>query len=217
MKRMLFAFLFVFLLSANISFAADSIDGLTADEWSSRGELYVINGDFNNGARAFSNTITIRPNDDYAFFMRGLCFAKLELHHQAIIEFSSAIDLNSKNDKYYVWRAVSLMKRSLYSEALSDFNKALVLLPDNEYALVKRGDCHRFLEHYDEALADYDAVLAKNPISEYSYFGKARIYDSKGNVLLAIENYQQFLKNTNNKNNNFVIEAKMRLEALQDK
>ena len=53
--------------------------------------------------------------------------------------------------------------------------------------LYKRGQ-------YSRALAEYDKAITINPYSASAYFGKATIYELKGNIEEAINTYKTFIQ-----------------------
>ena len=100
--------------------------------------------------------------------------------------YSEAIALNPEDKDIYLERAQFYVELMQYDIALADYNKAIQLHPSNNFAYKYRSELFVTLKEYDRALEDFNKLLEINSKDYMSLFNRAKIYEIKGLIHLAI-------------------------------
>lgn len=130
------------------------------------------------------NTKRIAANggDIEAFYNRGLAYAVLGRHDEAISDFSKYIAGKPSNKEYladgYNERANNYKNKGNYKSAIADYNTALSLFTSSIY-LNNRGNCYMSMGDNESALTDFNRAIATNAKEPEPYYNRAKVYSSQ--------------------------------------
>lgn len=197
MRKIFLLCILTALLSCNITLAQDiptTVEGRTYEQWLSDAEYFRQNAEYDKAIKAATNALLLNNKSDYAYFIKGMSYARLGIYHQAGIELTEAININSRQSLYYIWRAYSYSQRHISEDAAVDFTKAIELDPDTSYSYFKRAQCYQHMNRHKEALADFAIAENKDNSSIYIPFFKAMSFEALGEKENAITNYKLFVQ-----------------------
>ena len=157
--------------------------------------------------------IKLNPDDDYAYFTRGLSyFAKGDPDHagahlfrgillgnrkqwkRMITDLNEFIRLRPDDSEAYYRRGMAYGELDLLDQALVDLCEAIRLDPTHADAYRCRGDCLRYKGEYDKAIVDFGAALELDSKNAAAYIGRGASYRMKGDLDLAIADYDATLR-----------------------
>ena len=73
---------------------------------------------------ANAKAIALNPNDDYAYYNRGIAYVQKSQYDRAIEDYNKAIALNPNYAYAYNNRGIAYVRKGQYGRAISDFQKA---------------------------------------------------------------------------------------------
>jgi tetratricopeptide (TPR) repeat protein len=148
-----------------------------------RGESKAETGDYIGAIADFTLAIENDPQDDLAFFRRGLVkLFFLEDYIGAIADYTIAIELDSENCDSYYNRAIAKYEIKNYQGAIADYTKAIEIDPDYFAAFNDRGHSKALLHDYKGAIDDCTKAILLNPQSQHAY-------DSRGFAKVGLKDY----------------------------
>ena len=122
---------------------------------------YFKKDDFENAILSFKNVTNIDPDKFKATHKMGLCYQKLNLHDDAILQFRKAIGVVEKLDENYMSPyhslGVSFMETDAYPDAIQILNEVTALSPKYYKAYETLGII--FSEATDSKYINYDLAL----------------------------------------------------------
>ena len=104
---------------------------------------------------ANAKAIALNPNDDYAYYNRGIVYYGKGRYDRAIEDYNKAIALNPNNPYAYYNRGIAYVQKSQYDRAIEDYNKAIALNPNYAYAYNNRGIAYVRKGQYGRAISDF--------------------------------------------------------------
>ena len=136
-------------------------EGLTADFYLKRAELYVDLEQYDNALKDYESAIQIAPDQLILYEGRANIHFLMGDYNDAISDYNRFLSKTDKSDlKSY---AVAIGNRGFcyfsmedYENALRDLNECIQYDPEYAWAYFTRGQIYQALERYDEAKADYD-------------------------------------------------------------
>jgi len=137
--------------------------------------------------------IGINPNNESAYFNRGLEYNLKHDYDRAIADLSKAISLKPDHANAYNSRGQAFFDKDDYGHAIADFTKAIDL--DSTYALplTNRGNLYRYIHAYDIALKDLNASIGINPKSLAAFYYRAQVQEGLGHKDDAVADYRRAL------------------------
>ena len=126
--------------------------------WQNKGERYYKKGQYGKALECFEKSISIRPDNPYAYFGRGVVYYKLARFEDAISDYSKSIELKPDFDGAYYYRGKSYGKLDELEKAISDYNECIKLEPEKKEYYYTRG-----LLYYNNRKI-YDLDLAKKDL-----------------------------------------------------
>jgi len=151
---------------------------------------------------ACSEVLRSAPNDDKAYFSRGIAYAWVRNFDQAIADYTRVVEINSTaRDETLVptattRAAIAYLNRGdeylvidLFDEsrAIADINKAIELKPDYAVAYYIRGRAYENAGHfwdraqnYPRALADYTKAIEHDPNWAVPYIFRGMLHGITG-------------------------------------
>ena len=85
---------------------------------------------------AFSHAISLRPENDRFYFMRGNCFRAMGAFQRCLFDYSMAIRIKEDSAAYYGNRGLCFRKLGRVQEAIRDYNRAIEIEPVPNHAPV---------------------------------------------------------------------------------
>lgn len=144
------------------------------------------NNTWENSGTLFSEVIRLQPENESAYYNRGLYRLQKNNYSKAITDFSQAITLRPQQAEYYVNRAVALRELGKKSDALQDFNKAIKIEPDVK-AFIERGTLKANAGYHKQAIADFQAALEINNHSDKAWNNLGLSYGKSGQYHKALK------------------------------
>lgn len=160
--------------------------------------------------KAIEQYLTINPATEDSLIGIAASYQALENYNKAIEFYKKAQNISPKNAEipYYIGYLYSEQQDWTNSETY--LKKALELNPNSQakellsYVLQNStigvlNDGIKLFESnkFSEALSKFNDVLKKEPNNAYAYYYRALIYDEQKNAKLAINDYLNVLKNSN--------------------
>jgi len=134
-------------------------------------------GNLNASIFHYNKALKIRqPQSSYAgnYIARGLVYAKLLMHQQAIDDFNNAISIKPDLAEAYYTRGTYYGKsRGQYTLAIDDLNEAIRLKPDYYEAFNNRGIILNILGAYRKAIDDFHQAIKLYPDYADAFNNKA--------------------------------------------
>ncbi|GBF80663.1 tetratricopeptide repeat protein [Aphanothece sacrum] len=93
--------------------------------YNEKGLAYFNSGDMANSLTELTQSISLNPVNDQAYYNRGCIHYKTQHYLAAIDDFNQVIKLNSDSAQAYVNRGISYYAMGLEQAALRDLNRAL--------------------------------------------------------------------------------------------
>lgn len=126
-----------------------------AEEWYSKGTVFLDSEQYGTALDAFSKSIKLNPNNATAYFHRGIAYdIGFRNYQQATKDYDRAIELDPKDAEAYYNRGIVHTKLGNYSQAVRDYNRTIEFNPDNTYAYWGRAIAHGNLGNKDQAIKD---------------------------------------------------------------
>ena len=135
----------------------------------------------------------IELNADYhqAYYLMGLCMAKLGNFLAALECFDKAILLAPNRAEYFGGRANTLAEICRYADAIADFDHAISLNPIYAEAYNYRGNALLALGDISEAIKSFDESIALNGGSPAAFLNRGNALLQRGFFDLAIASYDR--------------------------
>ncbi|MCM1002870.1 MAG: tetratricopeptide repeat protein [Candidatus Gastranaerophilales bacterium] len=160
--------------------------------------------------KALSQYLAVSPANEDSLLGAAACYQALENFDKAIESYQKAEKLAPNNAEipYYIGYLYSEQQK--WMEAETYLKKAVKLNPNSEaknllpyvlqnYSLAALGEAIGLYEKssFESALTKFNEVLKKESNNAYAYYYRGLIYDEQKKTQLAINDYLQVLKNTN--------------------
>ncbi|MEH1830092.1 MAG: tetratricopeptide repeat protein [Nostoc sp.] len=148
------------------------------------GKLQSAGQDYKEAIASYDKALSIKPDDQQAWYNQGIALEKLGRNEDAITSFEKALAI--KPDDHQAWynRGNALRKLRRDEEAMASFDKALSIKPDDHSAWYDRGNTLWKLGHYEEAIASYDKTLSIQPDFLHAW-------NNRGIALLNLGRYEE--------------------------
>lgn len=172
---------------------AKTRDGLTALEWLDKAVALWDGKKFAAPTKAIeylSQAIKLGLNDAAAYNNRGLVYAGLKQHQQAIKDYDQAIQLSQGDALAYINRGIAYRNLKQYQQAINDYDQATRLDPRDADAYYNRGIAYSHLKQYQQAIKDYSQAIQLDP-------GKVEAYNNRGVAYKDLKQYQRAIEDYN--------------------
>jgi tetratricopeptide (TPR) repeat protein len=142
----------------------------------------------------FTDKIRQNPNDDNAYFRRGMAWdAKNELQI-AVKDLSDAIRINPNEANWFYSRGIIYTNLREYQKALADDTEAIRLNPNNALYRNGRGVDYRDLKEFDKAIADFDEAIRLEPANPNYRNNRGSAYLGKKEYDRAIADFSEAIR-----------------------
>ena len=172
----------------------------------SQGIVSLDSQNYRKAIIEFTQVIAANPNNETAYFYRGISNSLVGNKREAIEDYTKAIEINPKLTNAYYYRGL-ILARDLrqYQEALSDFNRAIQLNPKLANVYADRGNIYNLQGDINKAIEDYTKAIKIKPWYAQAYYNRGVAYDKKGNPELALKDFKRAaeLFSTQNDSNNY--------------
>jgi tetratricopeptide (TPR) repeat protein len=121
-----------------------------------------------------------RPEDDQAFYLRGLVYEAMQQPDQARDDYRRAVALNSGHVEAGKRLAEVLLSQGDVDEALQQFQRLHILAPDDPAPQLGAARCQRLLGRTEEAFRMLDALAARQP-------GDAAVWRERGGAAMDLD------------------------------
>ena len=158
-------------------------NGLSENLWYASGEKAFNSGDFQEAINFFTAGIAEFPRNAGLYIIRGLTYAKLNNHQQAIKDYDKAIELDPKS-LFYRSKATPHTDPDIYKEKLEDYDRAIKVYPKS-LAFYLRGNANAALNNYEQAILDYSNAIESYYKNTDAYVDRGRIHYQLGNKVQA--------------------------------
>lgn len=129
-----------------------------------RGKAFMNKNEFDLAKKDFLRAIEIDPSIAATYYeLAVLCFEKMHMPEDALLNISMAITIETRNRDYYFMRGNVYNELKDFENAKNDYSKAIEISPKDGQALYYRGNCNRALGLKDEAIEDYMKVKQLAP------------------------------------------------------
>lgn len=144
-------------------------------------------GDFEKSLSLQNEILNFDPEDAQAHCNRGLCFAGMGKHEDAIRDFDHAIMLAPDYMASYYNRGISLAETGQPEKAINDLTKAIELSKGSHAEIfIWRGLCFRELDKNEHAIKDFTEAVSIDPESKDAYLNRANTYKELDNLPAAL-------------------------------
>jgi tetratricopeptide (TPR) repeat protein len=131
----------------------------TAKTFYEYGEVYFMEGDFNNAIKELNEAIKLDTNLKDAYSLRAEICLRMGQYDQVILDYSELIRIEPYNFLRYIHRGDVYFKNNHYDQAIGDYNEAIRLDPEEYLSYMKRGLTYYEKGQYDQTLSDFNKVI----------------------------------------------------------
>ncbi len=159
-----------------------------------QGNILIAGNDWEEAITSFEKALQFNPDNDAAWYNRGIALKKLGRYEEALASYEKALKFKPDKDEAWNNRGLALRKLGRYEEALASYDQALKFKPDDDAAWNNRGLALRKLGRYEEALASYDQALKFKPDKDEAWNNRGLALVILGRYEEAVASYDQALK-----------------------
>ncbi len=182
-------------LTVNSKSITEPVDTTIAEkDFKSKHELlldkafnYFTEANYQQSVSVCDDIISEDPQNEKAYFLRGISHHYLEDYKSAIKDYGNAIQLKPNDHLYYCYRGKSKIALEDYPGALADLNKGLTLDPKDITAYKWRADVKEKMKNITGAILDYDKAISLDQLDSSLYVSRAylkrEIKDYKGAIV----------------------------------
>jgi lipoprotein NlpI len=143
--------------------SGDLSDQQTVNALSTRGMIYVFNGDYDKAIQDLDEAIRRNPNDAEVHDNRGIAHVAKGEYDQAIQDFDQAIRLKPDGDAAYGGLASAYANQGEYGRAIQAYDQAVRLNPNSAYNSLWRAKVLFELARFNEAVDALEALVNAHP------------------------------------------------------
>lgn len=163
-----------------------------ATQYTISGQLFYINGDFENSLRQYSMATSINPRDDNAKWLAG--YVKRVVANEAIEEYKQIVQVEPNQPTAHAGLGIAYKDAGRIDEAIAELKTALELDPGLVVALIYLGDIYQGRKMLDEATTQFRKLLEIQPNSVAGHGKLGEVYMEAGNFALAESEFKQALE-----------------------
>ena len=197
-KILIATFAFSSLLVPNVH-AEDTVKIIdiepAAEEGNSEEIEHIIAGNeffaehkYDQAIAEYTLAIELKPDDDDAYYNRGLAYSSKGDSANAIADFEKITSLRPDFADAYNNLGILYYNLGDFEKAVSNLTKTIELNSDNETAYFLRGAAYSSQQKYDEAIQDFEKTVAINPNNFEAYNNLGILHYNRDEFDLAIEN-----------------------------
>ena len=138
--------------------------------------------------------IKLNPDDDDAYFTRGLSHFAKERDDLAVEDVDTAIRLNPDHAGAYMFRGILLANQKQWNRVIADMTELIRLRPDDAMAYYRRGQAYGEQDNLDQAFADICEAIRLDPEHADAYRVRADCHRYRGDYEKAIADFEAALQ-----------------------
>jgi len=148
------------------------------DDSSRIGDKYFNNGDYQKAVEAYSEYLSLKPNNIKALYNRGRAYEELGMYDQALVDFNKVLVNDINNLPAQLSIVKDLYRRKAYEDAIYKCDLILETDPRNAQAFLLQGQSYQKMGKIKEAMKSYNTSISTNTDfgEAYLYRGILRIY-----------------------------------------
>lgn len=178
---------------------------------------YQRNGDFENALVQYRAVLETNELNAEAHNNLGLLYQEKGLYDEAIREFRRATFIDPRYDKAHNNLGVALLRSGKTDAAVSEFRSIVARDAKNIEALTNLALGLKSSDRSDEAREMLLRALGINGKYAPAHHNLALIYEETGDLVRAIEHYEQYLALAGAENAALTSEIRGRVQTLQSK
>lgn len=157
--KLLHIILFVLLTSTLVSQAQVNLERIKRQAL-----VHKEAGKYGEAIDLLNKYVTSKARDAEGYNLRGLCFEKIEVYQNAVLDFRRAVRLEPDNRKFKedLHRARTAWDRILFRR-IEGYKREIAIDPSDPFNYLGVGLSYRWLEDWDMSEVWYDKYLAKDP------------------------------------------------------
>ncbi len=133
---------------------------MDAKELFREGQIFFVEGKFEEGIASFSKAIDAGEKTEIAFLSRGVAYFRMEQFDKAAEDFNVVIDMNSLNFRAHFYRGITYMAKKDYEKAIKDFDDTIKIKPDYGAAFFARGTAFAQIGNEYEAQRSINSAIS---------------------------------------------------------
>ncbi|MBO6203264.1 MAG: tetratricopeptide repeat protein [Selenomonas sp.] len=162
-------------------------------------------GNYHGAIERYSEAVQIKPDYDYAYYIRGFCYDEIGHLDKALDDYDKALQLNPRLFMVYNGRAIVNIRLGNFEQAVLDFDECIKHDSDPMVlaaAYINRGELYlNHLKNYRSAISDFSYFIDHYDINSdagrflhRAYSNRAYAYLCTGDTELALSDYTSSLK-----------------------
>jgi tetratricopeptide (TPR) repeat protein len=173
--------------------ADSSIEILVNEIFDLGNALYKL-GRLDEAVASYDKAIEFKPDNDAAWYNRGVALHKLGRLDDAVASYDRAIEFKPDKDEAWNNRGVALRKLDRLDEAVASLERAIEFKPDNDEAWNNRGNTLDTLGRLDDAVASYDRAIEFKPDNDAAWYNRGIALRKLGRLDEAIASYDKAIE-----------------------
>ena len=146
--------------------------GQTPNEYLSKAEQNISNGEFEDAIYNCTRALRIDPNYAKAYNKRGIVYDRLGDYEYAIDDYTRAIRIDPDYADAYNNRGFTYNNLGEYEKAIFDYTRAIRIDPDYAEAYNNRGVTYDNLRDYEDAIAEFTRAIRIDPDYAEAYYNR---------------------------------------------
>ncbi|MEB3340484.1 tetratricopeptide repeat protein [Okeania sp.] len=126
------------------------------------GRLNSNIGKYLEAISAYDKALEFKPENDQAWYNKGIALKNLGRHEQAISAYDKALEIKPDDDQAWFHKGVAFLQLKFYQQAIVAYKKSLDIKPDNEGSISNLGLIKYEIGKIDEAIEHWQAALKIN-------------------------------------------------------
>ena len=157
------------------------------------GQGYRFKGNLDRAVEAYTEAITIEPDEPNNHFYRAAVLLEQGKFDAAVDDYSAAIDLDPEDGDFYNARGVATETAGDLDTAIDDYTTAIEKKPDFAIAFANRGDARLQQGAMADAIADYSKAIELAPDDPINVYKRGNAYRRGHQYDLALEDYARLI------------------------
>ncbi|ABW27951.1 tetratricopeptide repeat protein [Acaryochloris marina] len=127
------------------------------------GNLFAAEADYRSAIASYDKALEFKPDDDQAWYNRGIALRQLGRLEEAIASYDKALEFKPDDDQAWYNRGIALHQLGRFEEAITSYDKALAFKPDDAMTLLNRGNAFLQLRKYKDGFQSFEKALGPKP------------------------------------------------------
>jgi tetratricopeptide (TPR) repeat protein len=167
---------------------------LLAWAYNRRGQLLVDQGHATVALADFEAAVENDKTSWRAVHNRGVSYATMERHEQAIDDFNRTLELKPDYWTAYFNRGEVRYQMGQFTAAVADYTRAIELAPQDAASYNSRGHAHYRLGKDRQAMRDFTKAVEVDPKNVEALANRGDLYAELGFYAKAVGDYQQAVR-----------------------